>query len=40
MWATISMQLAYTFGVFAMSMHLKKQNKLADEGKLLQLEGI
>lgn len=41
MWATIAMQFLYLFGTFAMSMHFKRQNRLADEGLIEdKLEGM
>lgn len=40
MWTTISLQLATCIMTFFMSMYLKRQNKLADEGKILALEGV
>ncbi|KAF2010179.1 retrograde regulation protein 2 [Aaosphaeria arxii CBS 175.79] len=40
MWATIAMQMLYSIITFAMSMHFKRQNKLADEGKRPTLEGV
>ncbi|KAF2753513.1 retrograde regulation protein 2 [Pseudovirgaria hyperparasitica] len=40
MWATIAMQLFYTLVTVCMSLYLKRQNRLADEGKGPALEGI
>jgi hypothetical protein len=40
MWATISMLILYSIATFVMSMYLKRQNKLADEGKRPALEGV
>ncbi|KAF2188408.1 retrograde regulation protein 2 [Zopfia rhizophila CBS 207.26] len=40
MWATISMQMLYSLLTFGMSMHFKRQNRLADEGKRPYLEGV
>jgi hypothetical protein len=34
------MQLVYALAVFAISMYLQRQNRLADEGKLTMLEGV
>ncbi|KIV90927.1 hypothetical protein PV10_05528 [Exophiala mesophila] len=39
MWGTIGMQLLYAVVTFAFSMWLKRQNRLADEGKRPALEG-
>lgn len=38
--ATIGMQALYAVMTFSMSMYLKRQNKLADEGKKPMLEGV
>ncbi|XPS99847.1 hypothetical protein M3J09_009015 [Ascochyta lentis] len=40
MWATIAMQMLYSIVTICMSMYLKRQNKLADEGKKPALEGV
>ncbi|KAF2129232.1 retrograde regulation protein 2 [Dothidotthia symphoricarpi CBS 119687] len=40
MWATISMQMVYSTLTLSMSMHFKRMNKLADEGKKPALEGV
>ncbi|PGH23922.1 hypothetical protein AJ80_01984 [Polytolypa hystricis UAMH7299] len=40
MWTTIALQIMYTIVTFAMSMYFKRQNRLADEGKLPALEGV
>lgn len=40
MWATIAMEIVYIIVTFSMSMYLRKQNKLADEGKRPALEGV
>lgn len=40
MWATISMQILYSILTLCMSMHFKRMNRLADEGKKLALEGV
>lgn len=40
MWATIGLQLMYSIGTFAMSMHLQRKNKQFDEGKVAALEGV
>ncbi|KIW14984.1 hypothetical protein PV08_07771 [Exophiala spinifera] len=40
MWATIAMQLAYSVSTFGLSMYLKRQNRLADEGKRPALENV
>lgn len=40
MWATIAMQLTYSVSTFGLSMYLKRQNKLADEGKRPALENV
>jgi hypothetical protein len=40
MWATIGMQILYSIVTFCMSMFLRKQNRLADEGKKPALEGV
>lgn len=40
MWATIAMQIAYTFATFTLSMFLKRQNREADEGKRPALENV
>lgn len=40
MWATIGLQVLYTVVTFGMSQYLKRQNKLADEGKRPALEGV
>lgn len=39
MWATISMQMLYSLLTIAMSMYMKRENRLADEGKRPALEG-
>ncbi|ETI23078.1 hypothetical protein G647_04874 [Cladophialophora carrionii CBS 160.54] len=40
MWSTIAMQVLYSAVTFGMSMYLKRQNRLADEGKRPALEGV
>ena len=41
MWATIGMQMLYLIGTCAMSMHFKRKNKAADEGRVEdRLEGV
>ncbi|KAL3466756.1 major facilitator superfamily domain-containing protein [Aspergillus heterothallicus] len=40
MWSTIAMQMLYTVGTFGMSMYLRRQNRLADEGRVSALEGV
>lgn len=40
MWTTIAMEFVYIGVTFTMSMYLRKQNKLADEGKRPALEGV
>ncbi|PSN61739.1 retrograde regulation protein 2 [Corynespora cassiicola Philippines] len=40
MWATIAMQMLYSIVTFCMSMHFRRMNKLADEGKRPALEGV
>ena len=40
MWAIIAMQMLYTVATFTLSMYLKRQNKLADEGKRPSLENL
>jgi hypothetical protein len=40
MWATIAMQMVYAITTFCMSMYLKRENRLADEGKKPVLEGV
>jgi hypothetical protein len=34
------MQMLYTVGTFGMSMYLRRQNRLADEGQISALEGV
>jgi len=40
MWSTIAMQILYCVLTVCMSMYLKRQNRLADEGKRPALEGV
>ncbi|KEF61666.1 uncharacterized protein A1O9_03234 [Exophiala aquamarina CBS 119918] len=40
MWATIGMQMLYSITTCSFSMYLKRQNRLADEGKRPALEGV
>lgn len=40
MWATIAMQILYSIVTICMSVYLKRQNKLADEGRKPALEGV
>lgn len=40
MWTTIALQIAVAVVTFSFSMWLKRQNKLADEGKLAVLEDV
>ncbi|KIW71551.1 hypothetical protein PV04_03705 [Phialophora macrospora] len=40
MWSTIALQMLYSVLTFGMSMYLKRQNRLADEGKRPALEGV
>ena len=40
MWTTIGLQIAYIISTFALSMHFKRENKLADEGKKPTLENV
>ena len=40
MWATIAMQMLYSIVTFCLSMHFKRQNRLAEEGKKPALEGV
>jgi hypothetical protein len=40
MWTTIVLQLLVCVVTFATSMYLKRQNRLADEGKRPALEGV
>jgi hypothetical protein len=40
MWSTIAMQILYCIATIALSMHLKRENRLADEGKRPALEGV
>ncbi|EXJ63060.1 hypothetical protein A1O7_03505 [Cladophialophora yegresii CBS 114405] len=40
MWSTIAMQILYSAVTLGMSMYLKRQNRLADEGKRPALEGV
>ncbi|CAH0043361.1 unnamed protein product [Clonostachys solani] len=40
MWSTIALQICYSIAVFSMSMYLKKQNRLADQGIKPVLEGV
>lgn len=40
MWSTIAMQMLYIILTFSHSMYLKRQNKLADEGKRPALEDL
>lgn len=40
MWATIAMQMLYTVVTLAFSFYLKRQNRLVDEGKRGDLEGV
>ncbi|KIW11731.1 hypothetical protein PV08_09003 [Exophiala spinifera] len=39
-WTILGLQLAFILGTFALSKHLKRQNKLADEGKRPALENV
>ncbi|OAL36510.1 hypothetical protein AYO20_04126 [Fonsecaea nubica] len=40
MWTTIALLLSYACVTFALSMHLKRENRLADEGKRPCLENV
>lgn len=40
MWSTIAMQALCLIVSFLTSMHLKRLNRLADEGKISALEGV
>ncbi|KAL2429095.1 MFS transporter prlL [Exophiala dermatitidis] len=40
MWATISMQMLYSTVTILLSIYLRRQNRLADEGKRPALEGV
>ncbi|KAE8367026.1 major facilitator superfamily domain-containing protein [Aspergillus caelatus] len=40
MWATIAMQMLYTVVTLVFSFYLKRQNRLVDEGKRGDLEGV
>jgi hypothetical protein len=40
MWATIAMQILYSVVTICMSMHFRRMNRLADEGKKTMLEGV
>ncbi|KAL5472872.1 hypothetical protein PMIN07_000293 [Paraphaeosphaeria minitans] len=40
MWATIALQMLYSVVTICMSMHFKRMNRLADEGKRTSLEGV
>ena len=40
MWATIAMQMLYTVVTLVFSFYLKRQNRLVDEKKRGDLEGV
>jgi len=40
MWTTIGMQVMYIVMTFMLSQHLKRQNRLLEEGKIAELEGV
>lgn len=40
MWTTIGLQMLYSIATICMSMHFRRMNRLADEGKKTSLEGV